>query len=182
MNESKISVRYSRALFSSALDKKLLDKVYQDMIFIMEICKLPEMKEVLASPIILPSKKEEILHTVTGPNVQKITLSLLSMVVRNGRENHLPAIAREFIRQTKEYNGITESVLTTAVTVNEQIRNQVKDLIAGIFRTKVELREVVDSEIIGGFILRVEDSYLDASIRNKLRKIEKGLKGRTLTA
>ncbi|MCU0455383.1 MAG: ATP synthase F1 subunit delta [Bacteroidales bacterium] len=182
MNESKISVRYSRALFTSALDKKLLDKVYQDMIFIMEICKLPEMKEVLASPIILPSKKEDILHKVSGNNVQKITLSLLSMVVRNGRENHLPAIAREFIRQTKEYNGITESVLTTAVKVNEQIRNQVKDLIAGYFRTNVELREVVDSDIIGGFILRVEDSYLDASIRNKLRKIEKELKGRTLSA
>ena len=182
MNESKISVRYSRALFTSALDKKLLDKVFQDMIFITEICKLPEMKEVLSSPIILPSKKEEILHAVAGNNVQKITLSLLSMVVRNGREKHLPAIAREFIRQTKEYYGITESVLTTAVQVNEQIINQVKDLVAGIFKTKVELREVVDKDIIGGFILRVEDSWLDASIRNKLRKIEKELTGRTLTA
>ena len=41
---------------------------------------------------------------------------------------------------------------------------------------------MVDKDIIGGFILRIEDSYIDASIRNKLRKIEKELKGTTLSA
>ena len=182
MNGSKISVRYSRALFDSAIDKNLVGKVYDDMIFISELCKVPEMKEVLMSPIIIPSKKKEILHKLAENNIQKISLSLLDMVVRNGREKSLPAIAREFIRRTKEYNGITESVLTTAVMIDESIKTQVKDLIAGIFKTKVELKEVVDKEIIGGFIMRVEDSYIDASIRNKLRKIEKELKGRTLSA
>jgi F-type H+-transporting ATPase subunit delta len=44
MNDSKISVRYSRALFQLANEKKLLDQVYSDMIFISEICKLEEIK------------------------------------------------------------------------------------------------------------------------------------------
>jgi F-type H+-transporting ATPase subunit delta len=35
---------------------------------------------------------------------------------------------------------------------------------------------VVDKEILGGFILRIEDNYIDASVKNKLRKIEKELK------
>ena len=182
MNQSKISVRYSRALFGLAVEKNLLEKVYQDMIFISEICKIPEMKELLESPIIVPSKKKEILNKVMEKEVQKITLSLLSMVVTNGRENSLPAIAREFIRVTKEYNGITESVLTTAVKVDDKIKKQISDLISGMFKTKVELKEVIDKEIIGGFILRIEDSYIDASIRNKLRKIEKELKGNALSA
>ena len=47
MNDSKISVRYSRALFQSALGKKIIDKINQDMIFISEICKLPQAKEFL---------------------------------------------------------------------------------------------------------------------------------------
>jgi len=181
MNDSKISVRYSTALFSLAVEKKLLDNVYQDMIFISELCTIPEVKELLGSPIIVPSKKKEILQKVAGSYIQKITLSLLDMVVINGRESFIPAIARQFIHQTKEYKGITESVLTTAVKVDEKIRIQISDLISGIFKTKVELKEVIDKEIIGGFILRVEDNYIDASIRNKLRKIEKELKGKTLT-
>jgi F-type H+-transporting ATPase subunit delta len=181
MNDGKISVRYSQALFEAALEKKLLDKVYQDMKFISEMCAVPEMKEFLNSPIIRPSKKTDILHKVVGKNVEKITVSFIDMIVKNGRESFLPAIARVFIHETKEYNGITESVLTTAVPVDAKIKKQITDLISGIFKTKVELKEVIDKDIIGGFILRVEDSYIDASVKNKLRKIEKELKGNALT-
>lgn len=150
------------------------------MVFISELCRLPLMKEVLESPIIVPSKKKDILHKVTGNEIQKITLSLLDMVVKNGRENYLPAIARVFISETKKHSGITESVLTTAVKVDDKIKKQITDFISDLFKTKVELKEVVDKDIIGGFVLRIEDSYIDASIRNKLRKIEKELKGSTL--
>jgi F-type H+-transporting ATPase subunit delta len=182
MNDSKISVRYSRALFESALEKKILDKVYDDMTFISEICEMPEMKEFLNSPIIVPSKKTDILHRITEKYIQKITLSFIDLVIRNERETFLPAMARAFKHETKQYRGITDSVLTTAVKVDAGLKKQVSDLITGIFKTKVELSEIVDKEIIGGFILKIEDNYIDASVRSKLRKIEKELKGSSLTA
>jgi F-type H+-transporting ATPase subunit delta len=182
MNDSKISVRYSRALFESALEKKILDKVYNDMIFISGICDIPEMKEFLYSPIIVPSKKIDIFHKIAEKNVEKITLSFIDLVIKNEREVFLPAMARAFKYETKKYNGITESILITAVKVDPGIRKQVSTLIADIFKTKVELDEVVDRNIIGGFILRIEDNYIDASVKSKLRKIEKELKGSSLTA
>jgi F-type H+-transporting ATPase subunit delta len=182
MNDSKISVRYSRALFQAALEKKILDKVNQDMIFISEICKIQETKEFLHSPIIVPSKKTAIFHKMLGDNVEKITLSLIDLVVQNGRESYLPAIARVFIHETMKYKGITESLLTTAVKVDSKVRKQISDLISEVFKTKVELKENIDTEIIGGFILRVDDNYIDASIRNKLRKIKKELKGSAISS
>ncbi|MFA5817941.1 MAG: ATP synthase F1 subunit delta [Bacteroidales bacterium] len=181
MNDSKISVRYSRALFQSALEKKILDKVNQDMIFISEVSKIPEAKEFLHSPIIVPSKKVAIFHKMLGDNVEKITLSLIDLVVKNGRESFIPAIARVFIHETMKYKGITESVLTTAVKVEAKVKKQITDLISEVFKTKVELKEIIDTEIIGGFILQVDDNYIDASIRNKLRKIKKELKGSIIT-
>lgn len=182
MNDSKISVRYSKALFQLALEKKILEKVNQDMIFISEICKFPETKEFLHSPIIPPSKKSSILHKMFDGNVEKITLSLIDLVVKNGRESYLPAIARVFNSETMKYNGITESVLTTAVKTDVRVRKQISDLISKAFSTKVELEEVVNPEIIGGFILRIDDKYIDASIRNKLRKIKKELLGSVIAA
>jgi F-type H+-transporting ATPase subunit delta len=176
MNDSKISVRYSRAIFQSALDNKILDSVNNDMILISEICKMPETRDFLRSPIIVPSKKIEIFHKILGENVEKITLSLIDMVVRNGRESFLPAIARVFIHETLKHKGITKSVLTTAVAVDEKVKSQISSMISDIFRTKVELDEVIDTEIIGGFILRVDDNYIDASVRNKLNKIKKELR------
>jgi F-type H+-transporting ATPase subunit delta len=177
MNDSKISVRYSRALFQSALEKKIIDKVNQDMIFISEICRFPETKEFLQSPIIPPSKKSSIFNKMLEGNVEVITLSLVDLVVKNGRENYLPAIARVFISETLKYKGITESVLTTAIKIDSKVRNQITDLISEVFSTKVELEEKIDTDIIGGFILRIDDKYIDASIRNRLRKIRKELLG-----
>lgn len=182
MNDSKISVRYSRAMFESALEKNMLDKVYQDMIFISEICTVHEVKELIASPIIVPSRKTEILHKTIGNSIEKITLSLIDLVIRNGRESFLPAIARVFITETKKYKGITESVLTTAVKVDARILKQITDLVSEVFKTNVEIKEIVDKEIIGGFVLKVDDNYIDASVKNRLRKIEKELKGIALNA
>lgn len=181
MNDSKISVRYSRALFQSALEKKILDKVNEDMIFISQICKMQETKEFLKSPIIVPSKKEAIFHKMLGNNVEEITLSLIDLVVKNGRESFIPAIARVFIHETKKFKGITESVLTTAVKVDDKIKKQIIDLISEVFKTKVELKENIDPDILGGFILQIDDNYIDASIKNKLRKIRKELKGSVIT-
>jgi len=55
-------------------------------------------------------------------------------------------------------------------------------MISEVFSTKVELEEVIDPDIIGGFILRIDDNYIDASIKNKLRKISKELKGSVLAS
>jgi len=182
MNDSKISVRYARALFQSALEKNILDKVFQDMILISEVCKNPETKEFLQSPIIVPSKKEAIFKAIFGDNVEQITLSLIDLCVRHGRESYIPAIARVFIHETKKHKGITETVLTTAVRIDDSLREQITGLINHNFNTEVELKENIDPEIIGGFILQIDDSYIDASIRNKLRKIKKELIGSAAAA
>jgi F-type H+-transporting ATPase subunit delta len=175
MNDSKISVRYSRALFQLANEKNLLDKVSADMLFISEICKMEQVKEVLESPIIVPSKKTTIFHSILENNIEKITLTLVDLLIKNGRENYLPAVARVFIDETLRFKGITETYLTTAVQVNDKSRKDIADMVSSIFKTKVELRETIDKDIIGGFILKVNDNFIDASVRNKLRKIRKEL-------
>jgi F-type H+-transporting ATPase subunit delta len=182
MNDSKISVRYSRALFQSALENKMLERVYQDMLNIAQICIFPEVRELLKSPIIRPSKKTAILHEVFGKDLCSLTYSLIDLVVKNGRESFIPSIARVFRSETMKHNGITETVLTTAVKADDKVKKQVSGLVSSTFKTKVELKEIIDEDIIGGFILRIDDKYIDASIRNKLRKIEKELKGNRLTA
>jgi F-type H+-transporting ATPase subunit delta len=175
MNDSKISVRYSRALFQSAVEKTILEKVFEDMNYISELCRMDEIKEVLLSPIIVPSKKKTIFLALLGKNVEKLTISLVNLLITNGRESYLPAVARVFRHETLKYRGITETNLVTAVPVNEKIRKQITDLVSVVFDTKVELKETVDESIIGGFILKVNDNFIDASVKSKLRTIRKGL-------
>jgi F-type H+-transporting ATPase subunit delta len=182
MNDSIISVRYSRALFQSAADKNILDKVNQDMVLISEICVMPETKEFLQSPVITPGKKTEILHKMLGTGVESITLSLIDLLVKNGRESYLPSIARVFIHETLRYKGITKSILTTAVALDDTTKDRITKMISDTFKTKVDLKEIIDPDIIGGFVLRVDDSYIDASVKNKLTRIRKELRKSPLTS
>jgi F-type H+-transporting ATPase subunit delta len=145
------------------------------MIYVSEMCRLPEVKELLSSPIIVPSKKKEILHSIFGNDLNALSMSLVDLTVKNGREKYIPAIARVFLHETRKHEGITESVLTTAVRVDENIKKQVSELIKRVFKTKVDLKENIDESIIGGFILKVEDNYIDASVKNKLARIRKEL-------
>ncbi|MFN8242208.1 MAG: ATP synthase F1 subunit delta [Bacteroidales bacterium] len=179
MNESKISVRYSRALFQSALEKNILDTIHGDMLYVAALCRISEVKEVLSSPIIVPSKKKTILGGLLSGKVDRLTLSLIDLLVKNGREKSLADIARVFTDEYLRYKGLTVAHLTTAIQVDKDIKTKVTELIKSVFGTGVEIRESVEPEIIGGFVLKVNDSYLDASVRNKLRKIKKGLSVRS---
>lgn len=179
MNESKISVRYSKALFQSAREKNLLDKVYSDMDYISGLCRIDLIKEVLDSPVIFPSKKRLVFHGILEKKAESITIALIDLLIRNGRESYLPAVARVFMDETLKFKGITPVILTTAQPVNEEIRSKISALVADVFKTKTELNEQVEPEIIGGFILKVNDNYIDASVRSKLRKVKKSLSGKT---
>jgi F-type H+-transporting ATPase subunit delta len=171
MNESRISVRYAKALFQSALEKDILDRVNQDMIRVKEISSLPDVKTILTNPVIRPSRKSTILHGLFEGDLHQLSMGLIDLAVKNGRERYIPSIARVFIHETKNYKGITESALTTAVKVDPEIKKQVSSLIEKLFNTRVDLKENIDESIIGGFILKVDDNYIDASVRTKLRKI-----------
>ena len=182
MNESIIAGRYAKAIFQSALEKNLIERVNQDMLLISDICSEPQTKEFLSSPVIPPGRKQEVFHQMFRGRTEQLTLALTDLLVKNGRESYLPSIARIFIHKTMKHKGITESFLTTTDPVSTIVRDQIISLIGDLFKTGVQLKETTDPKILGGFILRVDDKYIDASVRNKLNKIKKGFNRSSLTS
>lgn len=179
MNEGKIPVRYAKALFETALSRNTLDRVFDDMNYVGEVCRIPQIDELLKSPVITPSLKTKVLTEIFGKDISGLTMSLIGLMVKNGRESFLPAVARNFRDRTMKYKGITESSLVTAVPVGDKTKKAVENLISQKFKTKALLKESVDPEIIGGFVLKVNDYFIDASLRSRLRKIRKELSGKT---
>ena len=175
MNESKIAVRYSEALFLTAKEKKLIDEVRQDMIFMLQLSEIDEFRDFIDSPVIANSKKKQIMAALFKDNVNEITYSLVTLAVNNNREAFLPGIARSFIKRANIYEGITQVSLKTAVKINTQNRKTLVDIIEKDLNTKADLEEVHDENIAGGFILKVDDLYVDASLKTQLRRIKNEL-------
>jgi len=173
MNDSKISVRYARALFESTVEQGLLEKTRDDMLLIQEISALDEFQYMLVSPVIKESEKISLMEKVLGKMVQPLTISLINLVIRNGREQFIPGIARNFIALYKKHKGISSAVFTTAASVSEEVKKKIESIIRSAFKTDVDLVANVDEELIGGFVLRIEDQQYDASVVTSLKKVKK---------
>ncbi len=177
MNTGKISVRYARALFRLVLEKGKLKKVSGDMQMVFTaIREHIEFRNFLDIPIIPDSEKKKIIHSIFKNNVDPVTLSFLDLIVKNNRLSFLEGTARQFAGLYKKHEGITEAVITTVAPVDEEIRKKIQELIKRKTSDVIVLDEVQDPEIIGGFILKVEDKMIDASVSTRLASIRKELR------
>jgi len=176
MNHSKIPVRYAKALIAGAEEQGILDRIRNDMENLLSVLKsVPDLSEMLASPIISPSKKLEVLTSIFEGKVHPLTISFFRLVVENNREEHLGGMARMYISFYKQTKGIKVATLKTAAPVNKENRDKLADMIRKIFKAEIELKEETDKDLIGGFILQVEDQQLDASVSGQLNQIKRKL-------
>jgi len=175
MNESQISVRYAKAVFQSAAEKQILDSVNKDMELLSETCRLEYFQFMLALPYLQPSQKYKLISSIFEKYMSETSLSLINLVIKNRREIYLPGIARNFKDLYRREKGIRSAELVTAVGVNDSILESIKELIIKAFDSDVELASSVDQELIGGFILRIEDRQYDSSVATHLRKMKKQL-------
>ncbi|OFX56880.1 MAG: ATP synthase F1 subunit delta [Bacteroidetes bacterium GWA2_30_7] len=175
MNYSKISVRYSKALFELAKEKNLIEEVRSDIKLIYESFSVPEFSILLNSPIVKNSVKFEILKKVFSNKLNSLTFSFLKMIVDNKRENHLNDISRNFLDFYKKDKGIKSAVFTTAADIDNNLLTSIKKVIKEVFNSEIELEHIIQEDILGGFVLRVEDQQIDSSVSSKLRTLKRNL-------
>jgi F-type H+-transporting ATPase subunit delta len=176
MKAGRIAVRYAKALFLAARDQGVLDTVRDDMETILTaVTDLAEMRLLLESPVVETRKKTSIVVSLFEGKVGDLALDFLRLVTSKGREEYLDAMCRHYIRLYKAEKGIKIAQMETARPLSKEIRQKMVSLIAHAFNADIELVEEVKTDLIGGFVLRVEDQQLDSSVKGKLGRIRKQL-------
>ncbi|MCK4853868.1 MAG: ATP synthase F1 subunit delta [Bacteroidales bacterium] len=176
MKVGKIAVRYAKALFLSAREKDVLDAVRDDMELILAaVTDIADIKMLLESTVVETRKKSAILVGIFEGKVNDLVLDFIRLVTGNNREDYLAAISRHYIKLYKEERGIKIASVDTATPLTEELRQEMLALITKAFKAEIELQEKVKKNLIGGFVLRVEDKQLDSSVKGKLARIKKEL-------
>src|SRR5690606_7887299 len=89
------------------------------------------------------------------------------------REPLLPLIAKEFHNAYNLHKGIVKATITTAVPLDDKLRAEFERMVKSMSTlTQVEIIEKTDPEIIGGFVLKVGDRQIDASLQSKLKTLK----------
>ena len=176
MNISAIRVRYAKAFFLLAKEKKMMEILKADIEKVFNVCNhSSDFILLLESPVVSTTKKEELISKIFKAEVNTLTLNFILLIVRNKREVYIPGICRNFLELTRKDQNIKSAVLITASEINTNIINKIKILLEKELNAKVELSVEVEPEIIGGLILRIGDKQFDSSVNTKLKNIKQQL-------
>jgi F-type H+-transporting ATPase subunit delta len=175
MMNPRLARRYAKSILDLSIETNQLDVVYHDMQYLQAVAAVNrEFVVVLKSPVISPDKKVAILDAVTKGNISELTDSFIRLLIRKGREMNLPEIAGAFIEQYKKYKEIYSIKLTTAGPVSEEIKKEIVEKVKSQSDMKnIELTTAVDEDLIGGFVLEIGGTLVDASVAYDLNAIRK---------
>ena len=172
MNQSRVTIRYAKALFQLVIEQDTLEQSYNDIVLLDKVCaESKELSLLLKSPIVKTDKKLKILEDIFGSKISKVTMSFINIITTKKRENLLTLIARSFITLYKTHNKIATATVITAAPLDESLRAEVIRFIKKDGDDNVKLTEKVDSTIIGGAIIRMGDKQLDASVSKAISEL-----------
>jgi len=175
MRQTKVAQRYAKAIFDLAVETSKLEEVKNDFELIQSV-QNKDLHLILMSPIVKGEKKIAIFEAVFSKHIQPITSSFFKLIFSKGRSVAINDIINAFIEKYRIQKGIKLVELTTAVEVSKEIQGNISAVLKenSLLKGKsIELKTKVDSSIIGGLIVQVDDKLFDASIRHDLQVIKK---------
>ncbi|QAR31333.1 ATP synthase F1 subunit delta [Ornithobacterium rhinotracheale] len=174
MANYRVAKRYAKAFFE-VLPQEKQKKAVQEMRDILTAFKTSrDFKNFLSSPIISDEKKQSIAKEVFQ-NFSPETQKLVALLIKNGRSANLKEVATAVIERYRIINGIKRAHISSAYPLSSEELNAIvakTQATLGIAADKIEVVQKVDDSLIGGFILRVDDTQFDASIKTRLSEIK----------
>lgn len=173
--------RYAKALLSLSVETDQHDKIASDMRLVYNtIQDSKELRLVLKSPVLKNAQKRDCLGAIFEEVHQDIK-RLIDVLFENKRIALLPKVAQVFINLVEQANGITSATLTTALPIDKAVEEKVIEKVKAITDSKkVRLHKKIDKDLIGGFLLRMGDLELDASISGRLDDLKHKFKQSSL--
>ncbi|ROH99913.1 ATP synthase F1 subunit delta [Chryseobacterium daecheongense] len=174
MLTSKVAKRYAQGLLDFTNESGQTATVFSEMKDVAKIMsESKDLNKFFMTPYIDAKKKIEVANEIFK-GLSLSSQNLIRLVIKQGRENQLRNIAQEYINKVEDINGIQRVVLTTATQLsNANIEEILKSSNMVNVSSNFDLKVNIKPEILGGYILRVGDQQVDASVKTKLNQVKK---------
>ena len=164
-----VSKTYGDALFEVALEKNQLDEFLDEVKAAQTaIEENKELFKLMSHPKIVKEEKIKIITDIFTGKVSEELVGLLRMIVDKGHFEQVDSVFTYFIDEVKEYKNIGTAYVTSAMELSDAQK-------AAVENVKFEMHYDVDSELIGGMVIRIGDRVVDSSVRTKLYDLTREL-------
>jgi F-type H+-transporting ATPase subunit delta len=164
---------YARSLFEIALKQGKLDELREQVAqFADALNEHRELAVFFFSPYFSSQEKQDALGRVLD-GADESLINFLELLIENHRMPVIFRIRQEYERLWDEENTTLPVEITSAIELDQATTESLGRAIGERAGRKVTLAARVDPDILGGIVVRVGNSILDASIRNRLEQLRR---------
>ena len=178
MDNGRISVRYARALYQLAQEQGCEDAVYDGLSRFVRnyFLAITQFNEVLADPMVSREEKVKLVEMAVGEPLHDTLKQFITFVADQKREDKMVFIAMKYMEMYREKHNILSTNVTTATELSDESYSRINAFIKQTFGAEAEMEVKIDPSLIGGFILDIENTRLDASVAGQLNMLKNRLK------
>ncbi len=169
---SRAAIRYAKAVYEIADEENFINEVYSDMNCINELNSASlDFRNLLSnSQIDYSEKKKAILSLIDNSNF--LIEKLIDLLILNKRITIISDIANSFTQLYNRRNNIKEATIITALPIDDEMESKILSIINIDDLKSVSLTNIVDPDIIGGFIIRFDGKEYNASVKQNLNNLK----------
>jgi F-type H+-transporting ATPase subunit delta len=164
---------YARSLFEVAKEHAKLDLLREQLGLVADaIASSRELQTFFFSPYFSTEEKENALARVVV-GAEETLINFLKLLIENHRMPVIFRIRAQYERLWEEENRLLPVEVTSAIALDTATTEEIGKAIGERTGRRIELAARVDPEILGGIVVRIGNSILDASIRNRLEQLRR---------
>ena len=173
IGKQQIAAVYAKALLGAAENAHTTDAVVEELDSFVDdvLTRFPHFEIVIGSPRISQDEKTQLIDRVLGSRASENLLVFLKVLNQHERLDCLRQIRGEVRRQFNELRNRVEVEVTTAHGLPDDLRQQIIDKLRERLGCEVDLTAKTEESLIGGLVVRVGDTVVDGSVRNKLAQM-----------
>ncbi len=174
MKETRAALRYAKAVLNLAKEHQLAETVNFDLQLIAQTLQThSDLSVTLLNPVLKSGIKKNILTKIFESKINGMTLGLLNLLIENRRLNLLSTVAEQYAIIYDFDISLEIANVTTAVPITKTLEAKILEKIKSLTGNKITIKNKVNPDLIGGFIIRIGDKQYDSSISGKLNLLKR---------
>ena len=176
MRDIRVAKPYARALYDAAVEQNALAPILTDIERLQTLIEQSEeFTQLIHNPILSPQFKGETFQQLFTDTMQPLTVNFFKLLALKQRERYLVAILETFLAIVDEAAGRLVAKVTTAVPITGAQTERLAQQLSTYSGKEVRLETLTDPHIQGGFIVQLDDTVFDASVRTQLQRLKQQL-------
>lgn len=177
MSMSRVAIRYARAIFELGVESGQLTVLTEQLREVAAACRTsPELGRLFDDPLLEVADQTKVIDALSNRlGLSQTARSTLRLLVARGRMNTLSDIVDQLVSMADDRAGVVRATVTSAQPLMPPQSVAIRDELERLTGKRVIVDHRQDASLLGGWVARVADHVVDASLRGRFAEIGRRL-------